>query len=63
MFDNIFDEERFEEAVQALASIEMAKRDDEIKKKSAEFLSECMILETQMMPEFRATISEILKNA
>lgn len=63
MFDNIFNEERFEEAVQALTAIEMSKHDEEIKKKSAEFMRECMILEEQMMPEFTATVSEILKNA
>ena len=63
MFDNIFNEERFEEAVQALASIEMSKHNEEIKKKSAEFVQECMMLEEQMMPEFKATLSEILKNA
>lgn len=63
MFDNIFDESRFEEAVQALASIEMAKRDDEIKKKSAEFMQECMRLEEQFKDEFKNTMSEILKNA
>lgn len=63
MFDNIFNEERFEEAVQALTAIEMSKQDEEIKKKSAEFMMECMRLEEQMMPEFMATVSEILKNA
>lgn len=63
MFDNIFDESRFEEAVQVLASIEMSKHDEEIKKKSAEFMRECMVLEEQMMPEFESRISEILKNA
>lgn len=63
MFDNIFDESRFEEAVQVLASIEMSKHDEEIKKKSAEFMQECMRLEEQMMPEFKSRISEILKNA
>lgn len=63
MFDNIFNEERFEEAVQALAAIEMSKQDEEIKKKSAEFMMECMRLEEQMIPEFRSRISEILKNA
>lgn len=63
MFDNIFNEERFEEAVQVLTSIEMSKRDKEIKKKSAEFMAECMRLEAQMMPEFMATVSEIMKNA
>lgn len=63
MFDNIFNEERFEEAVQVLASIEMSKRDEEIKKKSAEFMQECMRLEEQMMPDFMSRISEIMKNA
>ena len=63
MFDNIFNEERFEEAVQALTAIEMSKRDDEIKKKSAEFMMECMRLEEQMMPEFKSRVAEILKNA
>lgn len=63
MFDNIFDESRIEEAVQALTAIEMSKRDEEIKKKSAEFMMECMMLEEQMMPEFKSRISEILKNA
>jgi hypothetical protein len=63
MFDNIFNEERFEEAVQVLTSIEMSKQDEEIKKKSADFMSECMRLEAQMMPEFESRISEILKNA
>lgn len=63
MFDNIFDESRFEEAVQALTAIEMSKHDEEIKKKSAEFMRECMVLEAQLMPEFKATLSEILKNA
>jgi ribosomal protein L1 len=63
MFDNIFNEERFEEAVQALASIKMQECDEEIKKKSAEFMRECMILEEQMMPEFTSRISEIMKNA
>lgn len=63
MFGNIFNEERFEEAVQALTAIEMSKRDEEIKKKSAEFMRECMRLEEQMMPEFKSCISEILKNA
>ena len=63
MFDNIFDESRFEEAVQALASIEMSKQDAEIKKKSSEFMSECMRLEEQMMPDFMSRVSEILKNA
>ena len=63
MFDNIFNEERFEEAVQALAAIEMSKQDEEIKKKSAEFMMECMRLEEQMIPELRSRISEILKNA
>lgn len=63
MFDNIFDESRFEEAVQVLTSIEMSKHDEGIKKKSAEFMQECMILEEQMMPEFKSRVSEILKNA
>lgn len=63
MFDNIFDESRFEEAVQALASIEMSKRDEEIKKKSAEFMQECMILEANLMDDFKSRVSEILKNA
>ena len=63
MFDNIFNEERFEEAVQVLTSIEMSKRDEEIKKKSAEFMRECMRLEEQMMPDFMSRVSEILKNA
>lgn len=63
MFDNIFDESRFESAVQALTAVKMQKCDEEIKKKSAEFMQECMRIEEQMMPEFRATISEILKNA
>ena len=63
MFDNIFDESRFEEAVQALASIKMQECDEDIKKKSAEFMMECMILEERMMPEFKCRISEILKNA
>lgn len=63
MFDNIFDEERFESAVQALTSIEMSKRDEEIKKKSAEFMEACIRLEAQMMPDFKSRISEILKNA
>ena len=63
MFGNIFDESKFGEAVQALTAIEMSKRDEEIKKKSAEFMMECMRLEAEMMPEFRATISEIMKNA
>lgn len=63
MFDNIFDEAKFEEAVQALTAIEMQKCDAEIKKKSAEFMRECMMLEEQMMPEFKSRISEILKNA
>ena len=63
MFDNIFDESRFAAAVQALTAIEMSKHDEEIKKKSAEFMRECMILEEQMMPEIKSRISEILKNA
>lgn len=63
MFDNIFDESKFEEAVQALEAIKMQEYDEEIKKKSAEFMQECMILEEQMMPEFTSRISEILKNA
>lgn len=63
MFDNIFDESRFEEAVQALTAIEMSKRDDEIKKKSAEFMMECMRLEEQFKDEFKSRVSEILKNA
>ena len=63
MFDNIFDETRFEEAVQALTAIEMSKRDEDIKKKSAEFMRECMMLEANLMDEFSATVSEILKNA
>lgn len=63
MFDNIFNEERFEEAVKVLASIEMSKHDEEIKKKSAEFMQECMVLEASLRDEFKATLSEILKNA
>ena len=63
MFEDIFNEERFEEAVQVLTSIEMSKHDEDIKKKSAEFMMECMRLEEQMMPEFTNRISEILKNA
>jgi ribosomal protein L1 len=63
MFENIFNEERFEEAVQALASIKMQDCEEEIKKKSAEFMQECMRLEEQMMPEINSRISEILKNA
>lgn len=63
MFDNIFDESRFEEAVQALASIKMQECDEEIKKKSADFMAECMRLEEQIMPEFTSRISEILRNA
>jgi hypothetical protein len=49
--------------VQALASIKMQDCEEEIKKKSAEFIQECMRLEEQMMPEINSRISEILKNA